>query len=64
MKGSNAIRNLMESNGYVLSRQKNHCIWINERGQKITTSRTASDNRALQNVMKTIRAQEKAATLG
>ena len=41
----------MLSHGYRLARSKKHNIWVNNKGQMITTSKTTSDEaRFLKNV--------------
>jgi len=51
MKTAKKLEKLMLSHGYRLARSKKHNIWVNNKGQMITTSKTTSDEaRFLMNV--------------
>lgn len=49
------IVELAKSYGFTLLRQKRHFIFKHSSGKIITTSRTASDKRALKNIESTIK---------
>jgi len=60
MKISKQIEKLMLSRGYRLARSKKHNIWVNNKGQTITTSKTTSDAaRLLKNIERDIRKLER-----
>lgn len=60
MKISKQIEKLMLSRGYRLARSKKHNIWVNNKGQMITTSKTTSDAaRLLKNIERDIRKLER-----
>ena len=60
MKIAKQIEKLMLSRGYRLARSKKHNIWVNSKGQTITTSKTTSDAaRLLKNVERDIRKLER-----
>ena len=60
MKIEKQIEKLMLSRGYRLARSKKHNIWVNSKGQMITTSKTTSDAaRLLKNVERDIRKLER-----
>ncbi len=51
----NDIDNLMKEYGFTLVRKKNHRIYQNKDGVKITTSNTASDGYYLNQIRRTVR---------
>jgi uncharacterized lipoprotein YajG len=56
MKIAKQLEKMMLSHGYRLARSKKHNIWVNNKGQMITTSKTTSDgSRFLKNVERDIR---------
>ena len=51
MKLSKQIEKLMLYRGYRLARSKKHNVWVNNKGQTITTSKTTGDaGRLLKNI--------------
>ena len=55
MKLSKQIEKLMISRGYRLARTKKHNVWVNSKGQTITTSKTTGDaGRLLRNIERDI----------
>ena len=55
MKLSKQIEKLMISRGYRLARTKKHNVWVNNKGQTITTSKTTGDaGRLLKNIERDI----------
>jgi predicted RNA binding protein YcfA (HicA-like mRNA interferase family) len=55
MKLSKQIEKLMISRGYRLARTKKHNVWVNSKGQTITTSKTTGDaGRLLKNIERDI----------
>ncbi len=55
MKLSKQIEKLMLSRGYRLARSKKHNVWVNNKGQTITTSKTTGDaGRLLKNIERDI----------
>ena len=55
MKLSKQIEKLMLSRGYRLARSKKHNVWVNSKGQVITTSKTTGDaGRLLRNIERDI----------
>jgi predicted RNA binding protein YcfA (HicA-like mRNA interferase family) len=55
MKLSKQIEKLMISRGYRLARTKKHNVWVNSKGQTVTTSKTTGDaGRLLKNIERDI----------
>jgi len=55
MKLSKQIEKLMLSRGYRLARSRKHNVWVNNKGQVITTSKTTGDaGRLLKNIERDI----------
>ncbi len=55
MKLSKQIEKLMISRGYRLARTKKHNVWVNNKGQTVTTSKTTGDaGRLLKNIERDI----------
>ena len=52
---TSAIVKLASRYGFTLVRRKNHLVFANSDGQKLVTSKTASDARALRNIEGTIK---------
>lgn len=50
-----AIVSLCKSYGFVLERCRNHLVFIGPNGQRLTTSKTAGDQRALRNIERDIK---------
>lgn len=50
---------LMTRNGFVLVRKTRHMVWKRPDGAMVTTSLTPSDRRALQNIERDIKAENR-----
>lgn len=50
-----AIIKLCTKHGFSLHRSRNHLVFIHPSGARLTTSKTASDSRALRNIERDIK---------
>ncbi len=51
----NDIIGLCEKHGFSLKRSRKHLVFVHPSGAHLTTSKTASDNRALRNIERDIK---------